>query len=58
MSRPVLSCRECDRAFRLRHGTAAQAVRAGRLPHTRRGRWMLVPAAFAAKLFAGAACAS
>lgn len=39
----LLSCREVDRQYRLRHGTAAREVRLGRVPAKRRGRaWYIL----------------
>jgi hypothetical protein len=47
----LLSCREVDRAYRLRNGTAAEAWRQGQLPGRRSGRRILVSATRADELF-------
>lgn len=47
----LLTCREADRLYRLRHGTSAAAFRAGRLPGKVRGRAILVSAKRADELF-------
>ena len=47
----LLSCREVDAAYRLRHGTAANDWRAKRLPGQRRGKGIYVSAKRAEELY-------
>lgn len=47
----LLSCREVERLYRLRHGVASAMVRSGALPARRRGRAIMVSAKRAAELF-------
>ena len=51
VDRRLLSCRECDRMYRRRKGTAAAAYRARLLPGRYNGRTLLVSAKHAAELF-------
>lgn len=47
----LLNCRECERKYRLRNGTAAAAWRSGQLPGRQRGRKIMVSATAANRLF-------
>ena len=49
--RRVLSLAEVERAYRLRHGTAGEDFRAGKLPGRKRGRAIIVSAKRAEELY-------
>jgi hypothetical protein len=54
----LLSCRECDRMYRRRKGTAAAAYRARLLPGRRSGRTLWVSAKHAELIFGAMTCAA
>jgi hypothetical protein len=47
----LISCRECDRIYRLRHGTTSAAAKSGQIPHRQRGRAIMVSAKRAAEIW-------
>jgi hypothetical protein len=60
----LITCRECDRMFRLRHGTASATYHANRLPGRwtgkptkgRLGKTLLVSVKYATELFDATFC--
>lgn len=47
----LISCREADRMYRMRNGTAAAAAKANQIPSRRRGRAILISAKRADELW-------